>query len=142
MAAVMIMLTLSKPKRLLGGYLCGAALTSVICGLVLVFALPNSSTSNAAKHNVNPVLTIALGALILVVVAVVATGPGKRRQAWRERRRRKARGKAAASVAARTEQGVRTRMPLSSACCSASQEPRILRGWTACTIKSSARYKR
>ncbi len=93
LAAVTIMLTLSKPKRLLSGYLCGAALTSVICGLVLVFALPNSNTSNTAKHTVNPVLNIALGALILVVLAVVGTGRDKRRQAWSERRRGKAKEK-------------------------------------------------
>ncbi len=93
LAAVTVMLTLTKPKRLLIGYLCGAAVTSVTCGLLLVFALPNSGTSSTAKHTVNPVLNIALGALILVIVGVVATGRDKRRQAWSERKREKAKDK-------------------------------------------------
>ena len=93
LAAVTIMLTLSRPKRLLGGYLCGAVMTSVTCGLVLVFALPSTSTSSTAKHTVDPVLNIALGALILVIVAVAGTGRDKRRQAWSERRHEKAKDK-------------------------------------------------
>ena len=35
LAAVTVMLTLPSPKRLLLGYLLGAALTSVTCGLLL-----------------------------------------------------------------------------------------------------------
>jgi len=93
LGAVTLMLTLSKPKRLLIGYLCGAALTSVTCGLLLVFALPNSSTSSTAKHTVNPVINIVLGALILVVVFVVATGRDTRRRARSERKRELAKDK-------------------------------------------------
>jgi Sap, sulfolipid-1-addressing protein len=90
LAAVTIMLTLQKPKRLLGGYLIGAVVTSVTCGLLLVFALPGSSTSSTAKHSVNPAINIALGLLVLLVVFVVATGRDKRRRAWSERRHEKA----------------------------------------------------
>ncbi len=94
LAAVTLMLALEKPKRLLSGYLAGAMLTSVTCGLLLVFALPSSSTSSTSKHSVNPALNIALGALLLVVVIVVATGRDQRRRAWSERRRANAQDKA------------------------------------------------
>jgi len=93
LAAVTVMLTLLKPKRLLMGYLIGAAFTSVTCGLLLVFALPDSKTSGTAKHSVNPILNIALGVLLLVIVSVVASGRDKRRRAWSERKREKARDK-------------------------------------------------
>jgi Sap, sulfolipid-1-addressing protein len=94
LTAVTVMLTLDRPKRLLEGYLLGAGVTSITCGLVLVFALPNSSTSSTAKHGVDPVLNIALGALILVIVFVVATGRDRRRRAWSERKRERAKTKA------------------------------------------------
>ncbi|HTU88143.1 MAG TPA: GAP family protein [Solirubrobacteraceae bacterium] len=90
LAAVTVMLTLSSPKRLLSGYLAGAALTSLTCGLLLVFALPGSSTSNTAKHTVSPAIDITLGALILLLVFVVGTGRDRRRRAWSERRRERA----------------------------------------------------
>ena len=87
LTATTVMLALEKPKRLLSGYLAGALVTSVTCGLVLVFALPQTSTSSSAKHTVNPIINIALGALILLVVFVIATGRDQRRRAWSERRR-------------------------------------------------------
>lgn len=93
LAAVTVMLALEKPKRLLTGYLIGAALTSVSLGLVLVFASPGSSTSSTAKHSVNPVLNVVLGALILMVVAVVGSGRDRRRRAWSERRRERTKDK-------------------------------------------------
>ena len=61
LTGVTVMLTLDRPERLLIGFLAGALVTSVTCGLVLVFALPHSSTSSTAKHSVNPILNIALG---------------------------------------------------------------------------------
>lgn len=90
LTATTVMLTLDKPKRLLSGYLAGAVLMNVVCGLLLVFALPHSSTSSTAKHSVDPVVNIVLGVLLLFVVFVVATGRDKRRRA------RSARKKAAA----------------------------------------------
>lgn len=87
LAAVTIMLTLTSPRRLLSGYLAGAFITSLTCGMLLVFTLPNSSTSSTAKHTVNPVIDIVLGALILLVVFVVATGRDTRRRARSERKR-------------------------------------------------------
>jgi hypothetical protein len=60
--------------------------TSVTCGLVLVFALPNSSTSSTAQHSISPAIDITLGALLVLVVFVVGTGRDRRRRAWAERR--------------------------------------------------------
>lgn len=93
LAAVTLMLTLESPKRLLLGYLMGAILTSTVCGLLLVFALQGSSTSSTAKHTVNPILNIVLGALLLVIVAVIGSGRDRRRRAWSERRHEKAKDK-------------------------------------------------
>jgi Sap, sulfolipid-1-addressing protein len=93
LAATTLMLTLPSPKRLLFGYLSGALLTSVTCGLVLVFSLPESNTSSTAQHKVSPAIDITLGALLLLVVFVVGTGRDRRRRAWAERRRERAEDK-------------------------------------------------
>lgn len=87
LAAVTIMLTLPSPKRLLLGYLLGALVTSVTCGLVLVFVLADTSTSSTAQHSVSPVIDIVLGGLLLLAAFVVGTGRDRRRRAWSERRR-------------------------------------------------------
>jgi hypothetical protein len=93
LAATTVMLTLLKPKRLLSGYLAGAAVTSVTCGLLLVVVLEDSSTSSTAKHSVNPVLNITLGCLLLVVVFVVGTGRDTRHRARAARKREAAKDK-------------------------------------------------
>ncbi len=93
LTATTVMLTLEKPKRLLSGYLAGAVLTNVVCGLLLVFALPHSSTSSTAKHSVNPVVNIVLGVLLLFVVFVVGTGRDKRRRARSARKKEAAKDK-------------------------------------------------
>ncbi len=72
LAAVTVMLTLPSPKRLLLGYLVGAVLTSVTCGLLLVFLWPGSSTASTAKHTVNPIIDLTLGTLILLLVIRIA----------------------------------------------------------------------
>ena len=93
LAAVTLMLTLTNPERLLLGYLLGAALMSVTCGLLLVFALPGTKTFSTTKHSISPAIDITLGVLILAIVFVVATGRDRRRQAWSERRREKKKDK-------------------------------------------------
>jgi hypothetical protein len=94
LAAVAIMIELDNPKRLLTGYLAGAWLTSMVCGVLLVFTLNGSSVADTSKHTVDPILNIALGFILLVVVIVVATGHDARRRAWSERRAEKAKEKA------------------------------------------------
>lgn len=92
LAVVTIMLTLPNPKRLLMGYLSGAVLTSVTCGLLLVFEL-GSSTAGTAKHTVSPIIDIVLGALILLIAFIVGTGRDHRRRARRARKREQAKDK-------------------------------------------------
>jgi Sap, sulfolipid-1-addressing protein len=94
LTAVTLMLTLSHPERLLLGYLLGALVTSITCGLVIVFALSESSASNTAKRTVDPIVDIVLGSLLLLVVIVVGTGRDQRRRAWSERRRERRRERA------------------------------------------------
>jgi hypothetical protein len=93
LGATTLMLTLASPKRLLSGYLAGALLTEITCGLLLVFALPHSATSSSAKHTVNPIINVVLGALILLVVFVVGSGRDTRRRARSARKREAAKGK-------------------------------------------------
>ena len=109
LTAVTVMLTLEKPQRLLLGYLLGALVTSITCGLLLVFALPGSGTSSTAKHGVNPVLNIALGALVLVIVFVVATGRDTTAAGLERAQTRASQGQNTAPLAAPTEQGLRPR---------------------------------
>ena len=93
LAAVTVMLTLPNPKRLLLGYLLGAAITSVTCGLLLVFLLPGSKTASTAKDTVSPIIDLTVGILILLIVVRVGRGRDRRRRAWRERRWEKAKDK-------------------------------------------------
>jgi hypothetical protein len=92
LAVVAIMLALPNPKRLLIGYLLGAVVTSVTCGLLLVFSL-GSGTSGTAKHTVSPAIDITLGALILLIAFVVGTGRDHRRRARKARKREQAKDK-------------------------------------------------
>ncbi len=93
LAATTLMLTLEKPKRLLMGYLAGAMVTSLTCGLLLVFTLNDSSTSSTAKRTVDPVLNIVLGAVILIVAFVIGTGRDTRRRARAARKREQSKDK-------------------------------------------------
>ena len=88
LTATTVMLVLPSPKRLLLGYLLGALMTSITLGLVIVFSLSGSSrATSTAQHTVNPVVDLALGALILVIAFVVGTGRDTRRRARSERKR-------------------------------------------------------
>ena len=62
LAAVTVMMLLPSPKRLMAGYLLGAYTTSITLGLVIVFALPGSSTESTSKHTIGPLEDIAVGA--------------------------------------------------------------------------------
>jgi Sap, sulfolipid-1-addressing protein len=83
-AATTVMLLLDKPARLMLGYLLGAYMTSITLGLVIVFSLSNSSTTNTAENTLSPAVDIGLGALALAVSFVLYTG---RHERIRERRR-------------------------------------------------------
>ena len=86
LAAVTVMLLLPSPKRLMAGYLLGAYTTSITLGLVIVFALPGSSTESTSKHTIGPLEDIAVGLLAVLIAFVLGTG---RDQPFQERRREK-----------------------------------------------------
>jgi Sap, sulfolipid-1-addressing protein len=79
-----VMMLLPNPRRLMLGYLCGALLTSVTLGLVIVFSLEGTSTVNTTKNTLSPAATLAIGAILLILAFVVGTG---RHQRATERRR-------------------------------------------------------
>jgi ABC-type nickel/cobalt efflux system permease component RcnA len=82
-AATTVMLLLDKPARLMLGYLLGAYVTSITLGLVIVFSLSNSSTTNTTENTLSPAVDIALGLLALVGAWLVWSG---RAESHRERR--------------------------------------------------------
>jgi hypothetical protein len=88
LAATTLMLLLPSPAKLMLGYLLGAMLTSITLGLVIVFSLPHSSTTNTTENTISPAVDIALGGLFLVVAVVIGTGRAGR--AAEHRRERKA----------------------------------------------------
>ena len=85
-AATTVMLLLDRPARLMGGYLLGAYMTSITLGLVIVFSLSNSSTTNTTENTISPAVDIALGVIALAIAFVLAT---KRDEGVRDRRRAK-----------------------------------------------------
>lgn len=91
LAATTVMLMLPHPKRLLLGYLLGAAMTSITLGLVIVFALQGSGAANTGKTTLGPGEDIALGLLALVVAFVLGSGRD-RRLAERRKARKAAKG--------------------------------------------------
>ncbi len=88
LAAVTTMLLLPHPRRLLFGYVLGAAMTSITLGVLIVleFSDPDRTVSTA-KHTVNPIIDITLGVLLLVIAFVIGTGRDRRRQARRARKK-------------------------------------------------------
>jgi hypothetical protein len=83
-AATTVMLLLERPSRLMLGYLLGAYLTSITLGLVIVFSLTGSSTTNTTQNTVSPAVDIALGGLALMAAWAVLSG---RHERLRDRRR-------------------------------------------------------
>ena len=82
--ATTVMLLLDKPTKLMIGYLLGAYLTSITLGLVIVFSLSGSSTTNTTQNTLSPAVDIALGGIALAAAFVLYTG---RHERLRERRR-------------------------------------------------------
>jgi hypothetical protein len=81
------MLLLPNPKRLMLGYLLGAYATSVSTGLVIVFALPDSSATSTSRDTLSPAGDIVVGLLLLLVAFVLATDrdrPVRERKARRK----------------------------------------------------------
>jgi Sap, sulfolipid-1-addressing protein len=92
LAATTVMLVMPHPKRLLLGYLLGAAMTSITLGLVIVFALKDSDVLGTGKTTLGPGEDIALGLLALAIGFVLRSGRDER-LAERRKARKAAKGK-------------------------------------------------
>jgi len=95
LAAVTLMLLLENPRRLMLGYLLGAYVTSISTGLVIVFALSDSSAASASKNSLSPSADIVVGLLLLLVAFVLATDrdrPLRERKARRKQEKLEANG--------------------------------------------------
>jgi Sap, sulfolipid-1-addressing protein len=86
-AATTVMLLLDRPARLMSGYLLGAYITSITLGLVIVFSLSDSSTTNTTENTINPAVDIALGAILLAVAFGLGTGRDERLKERRQARK-------------------------------------------------------
>jgi Sap, sulfolipid-1-addressing protein len=89
-AATTVMLILPSPKKLMLGYLAGALMTSITLGIVIVRTLEDSGAVSTAKHQVNPIADLALGAILLLVASVLATDRDRRVREARARRKAQA----------------------------------------------------
>jgi len=95
LAMVTLMLLMPSPRRLMLGYLLGAYLTSISTGLVIVFALSDSSAASTSKNSLSPSTDIVVGLLLLLVAYVLATDrdrPLRERKARRKQAKREANG--------------------------------------------------
>jgi Sap, sulfolipid-1-addressing protein len=86
-AATTVMLLLPSPRRLMLGYLCGACITSITLGLIIVFSLSNSGAANTTQSALSPAADIALGAIALAAAFVLHTGRQERLTARRQARK-------------------------------------------------------
>lgn len=91
LAATTVMLVLPHPKRLLLGYLLGAAMTSITVGLLIVFAFRHSGLARTSQVTLGPGEDIVLGCLALAIAFVLGTGRDKPLE---ERRRERKAAKA------------------------------------------------
>jgi hypothetical protein len=91
LGATTVMLLLERPKRLLLGYLCGALLTSLTLGTLIVFAVDGSSgATSTAQSTLSPAMDLTLGGLLILVAYLIRPGRIPRetgRLAERRRRR-------------------------------------------------------
>ena len=86
-AATTVMLLLERPSRLMIGYLLGAYMTSITLGLVIVFSLSNSTTTNTTENTLSPAIDIALGGLALAAAFILYTGRYERLRETRRTRK-------------------------------------------------------
>jgi len=72
LATVTVMLSLSRPKRLMLGYVLGGFAVSVPLGLLFVFWAEGRHATHAAQHKVSPAIYLALGVAALLIACVIA----------------------------------------------------------------------
>jgi hypothetical protein len=86
-AAMLVMVLLPNPKRLMLGYLAGAYTTSIAAGVAIAFPLRGSGLAGTSKHILGPAGDIAAGAIVLAVAFMLATGHDGPLLRWRSRRK-------------------------------------------------------
>lgn len=91
LAATTVMLMLPHPKRLLLGYLLGAAMISVTLGLLIVFTLRHSGLVQTTQTTLGPGADVVLGCLALAIALVLSSGRDER-LIERRRERRETKG--------------------------------------------------
>jgi hypothetical protein len=71
-AATAVMLLLPKAEDLMLGFWLGSMITSVTCGLVIVFALHGSKAVKTTRHSVSPAVDLAIAGLLVVAAIMLA----------------------------------------------------------------------
>ena len=84
LAAVVILLTLERPARLIAAYLAGGLTISIGLGCLIVFALDGSNAVDNEQSLLSWTADLAIGGLALLAAVTLATHQDER---WRERRR-------------------------------------------------------
>jgi hypothetical protein len=80
LAATTVMLLAERPQRMLVGYLCGAMITSITLGLLIVFAFQDSGAASTTQSTLSPAADFTLGGLLLAVSYLLATGYDRKRK--------------------------------------------------------------
>lgn len=84
LAAVVILLTLERPARLIAAYLAGGLTISIGLGCLIVFALDGSGAASNEQSLLSWTADLAIGGLALLAAVALATHQDER---WRARRR-------------------------------------------------------
>lgn len=84
LAAVVILLTLERPARMIAAYLAGGLTISIGLGCLIVFALDGSGAVENQQSLLSWTADLAIGGLALLVAVALATHQEER---WRKRRR-------------------------------------------------------
>jgi hypothetical protein len=87
LTATTVMLLLPSPKRLMLGYLAGAATTGVVVGVAIVEWMSNSGAVSTTKHTLAPGLDFAFGFIALLAAYAVGSGRVGRARAARQEKR-------------------------------------------------------
>jgi hypothetical protein len=71
-AATAVMLLLPKAEDLMLGFWLGSMITSVTCGLMIVFALHGSKAVKTTRHAVSPAVDLATAGLLVIAAVMLA----------------------------------------------------------------------
>lgn len=87
LAAVVILLTLERPARLIAAYLAGGLTISIGLGCLIVFALDGSNAVDNEQSLLSWTADLAIGGLALLAAVALATHQDERMRARRRARR-------------------------------------------------------